>query len=111
MPASAATTTSRGAAEITRKEKRYPSKPPSRNLTNSGNAALSRAQCRPPPFAPHRAARLEQMLAPDAAKVRVVADEISQLTALLNEIAARQTRDLLLEAPDAQELTQHVPGI
>jgi hypothetical protein len=38
-------------------------------------------------------------------------DEIRQLTTLLNEVAAREARDLLLETTDAEELTEDVPGI
>src|SRR6202043_1261202 len=60
---------------------------------------------------PHPAACLDQMLPPHAAKIRVMADEIGQLATLLNEVATREARNLLLETPDAEELTQHVPGI
>src|SRR5580704_18444356 len=51
------------------------------------------------------------MLAPYAAKVRVMTDEIGELSALLHEIAACQSVHLLLETAHAEQLAQHVPRV
>ena len=50
---------------------------------------------------PHPPARLPRCSRPHAAKLGIVADQIGQLAALLDEVAAGQARDLLLE-PDAR---------
>jgi hypothetical protein len=51
------------------------------------------------------------MLAANTPKLRIVADEISELAALLHQVAARETRDALLESADTHELAQHDAGI
>ena len=56
---------------------------------------------------PHPAASLDQMLAPDASKLRIVTDEIGELAALLNQIAARQTRYFLFKARGANQFAQY----
>jgi hypothetical protein len=48
------------------------------------------------------------VLAPHAAKVGVVADEVGKLPSLLNEVAACESVHLVLETRDAEELGQHV---
>src|SRR6202042_3822660 len=59
----------------------------------------------------HATAGLDQMLAPYAAKVRVMTDEIGELPALLHEIAACQSLLFLLETAHAEQLAQHVPRV
>ena len=56
---------------------------------------------------PYAAARLFEVLATHAAKLRVVTNEVGQLAALLHEVAAGKPADLLLEARGADELAQH----
>src|SRR5258707_3598887 len=58
-------------------------------------------------FEPDPPSRLDQVLAAHAAKLRVVANEVGKFSALLNEIAARKTVDLLLKAADSKQLAQH----
>ena len=47
---------------------------------------------------PHAPAGLLEVLAPHAAKLRVVANQVGELAALLHEVAAREPVDLLLES-------------
>ena len=56
---------------------------------------------------PHATARLFEVLAPHAAKLRIVPNEVRQLAALLHEVAARKPVDLLLEPRRADQLAQH----
>src|SRR5579863_8898921 len=51
------------------------------------------------------------MLPPHAAKVRIVTDEISELPALLHQVAAGETLDLLLKAAHAKQFAQYVTGV
>ena len=46
---------------------------------------------------PHATARLLEVLAPHAAELRIVANQICQLAALLHEVAPRKARHLLFE--------------
>ena len=62
------------------------------------------AQPDPPPG-------LDQVLAPDAAELGVVTDQVGQLAALLHQVAARQALDLLVEVGDAKQLAQHDAGV
>ena len=60
----------------------------------------------PQPDAP---AGLLEVLAPDAAELRVVTNQIGQLPALLDQIASREPFDLLVKAGGADQLAQHSP--
>src|SRR5437588_3259168 len=100
IPESAETAISRGAAETTAKENRQPVMPCCRN---SISAAIPWRRC--------TASGLDEVLAPHAAKLGIVADEISELCALLHEVARGEARDFLLEGADAEQLGQHLPRI
>src|SRR4029078_13400927 len=51
------------------------------------------------------------MLAPHAAVLGIVADEIGELAALLHQVAVRESLDLLLEATHAEQFAQFEAGI
>ena len=55
---------------------------------------------------PDAAAGLDQVLAPDAAKLRIVPDQIRELSALMDEIAAPPVPRPSLELRDAEQLAQ-----
>jgi len=58
-------------------------------------------------FESNPAPRLHQVFTADAAKFRIVADQIGQLAALLDEIAPGKTCNTILESGYAQQLAQH----
>ena len=51
-------------------------------------------------------AGFDEMFAAHAAELRIVADEIGELAALLHEMAGREAGDLLLEVGDSEQLAQ-----
>ena len=55
---------------------------------------------------PHATSRLLEVLAPDAAELRVVANQIRELASLVDHVAARQPVDLFLESRRANQLAQ-----
>ena len=55
----------------------------------------------------HATARFLEVLAPDAAELGVVANQIRELAALVDHVAARETVDLFLESRCADQLAQH----
>src|SRR5205814_9156244 len=55
---------------------------------------------------PHAAPRLHEVLAAHAPELRVVANEVGQLSALLHEVARGEAGDLLLERGGADDLAQ-----
>ena len=57
----------------------------------------------------HELARLDQMLAPHPTELGIVADQIRQLAALLDQVAAGEAVNLVLEIRYAQELAQNQP--
>src|SRR5204863_8763319 len=59
----------------------------------------------------HTPSGLDEVLAPHAAKLGIVADEVSELCALLDEVTRGEARDLLLEAANAEQLGQHLPRV
>ena len=81
-----------------RSELRRPSRSPW--LSHSGYAAYESM-----PLAANR------LLAPNASKVRIVADQVGQLPALLDQVAARETGDLLFKVPHAEHLAQDVARV
>ena len=91
MPASADWMTSRGAAEITKNENRYAVEAALEELDQRRNVAGAAA----------RAAGLDQVLAPDAAELGIVANQVGELAPLLDEVAPGQAVDLLLETRGA----------
>ena len=60
--------------------------PAARNSTSAGMLLRRRTRGRP-----------RQVLAPHAAELRIVTNQVGELAALLHEVAPRQARDLLLE--------------
>ena len=60
---------------------------------------------------PHVAPGLGQVLAPNAAELRIVTNEIGQLPTLLHQIAVREPFDLVLESRHANQLAQDEPRI
>ena len=56
-------------------------------------------------------AGLDEMPAPDAAKVGIVADQVGELAALLDQVAARKSGDLLFKVAHAQHLAQNVARV
>ena len=58
-------------------------------------------------FQADTAAGLDQVLAPDAAKLGVVPDQIGELAALVDEIAAPQSVDFGVERGHAEPLGEH----
>src|SRR3984885_6270409 len=62
-------------------------------------------------FQTHPTPGLDQVLTADAAKVRIMTDEIGELAALLHEVAAAKACDLTLEIVYAEQLGQNVAGV
>ncbi len=60
---------------------------------------------------PHQPARLDQVLTPDAAELRVVPNQVRQLATLLHEIAPGQPLDLLLEIPGPEDFAEDQAGV
>ena len=60
---------------------------------------------------PDQPARLDQVLAPDAAELGVVPNQVGQLATLLHEIAPRQALDLLLKTPGPEDLAEDQAGV
>jgi hypothetical protein len=56
---------------------------------------------------PDAAAGLLQMLAAHTSEFRIMADQVGEFTALLNEMAAGETGHSLLESLDAEKLGEH----
>ena len=54
----------------------------------------------------HAAPGLVEVLAPDAAELRIVTNQVGELAALLDQVAAGQPVDLLLEPGGADHLAQ-----
>ena len=54
---------------------------------------------------------LDQVLAANPPKLRVVPEQIRELGALLNEIEPIESGNTLIEVVDAEHLTQQSPGI
>src|SRR5262249_7199764 len=57
------------------------------------------------------APRLFEVLTTDASKLRIVANQVRELSALLHEVAARATLDFLLKAGCADQLAEHEPRV
>ena len=55
---------------------------------------------------PHAPAGFLEVLAPHAAELRIVANQVGELAALLDEVAPGQPVDLLLEAGGANQLAE-----
>jgi hypothetical protein len=60
---------------------------------------------------PQAPSRLDEVLAPHATEVGIVADEISELSTLLDEVAAGESIDLVIETMHTQKLGEHVTGV
>ena len=84
-----------GAAEITKKEKRWPSSP-ARAVDERRDVLRSRTA---PPG-------LLEVLAPHAAELGIVTNQVGQLAALLHQVVAGQPLDLVLERRGADQLAQ-----
>ena len=56
---------------------------------------------------PDAPARLPQVLAPHTAELGVVANQVRELTALLDQVRPRQAGDLLIEVGHAEQFGQH----
>ena len=93
--------TSRGAAEITKNENRWPSKPAIEEVDQRRDVVPQ----------PDQPARLDQVLTPDAAELGVVPNQVGQLAALLHEIAPRQAVDLVLKVRGPDELAEDQAGV
>src|ERR1700730_65973 len=63
-------------------------------------------QSRYPGFQSDASARFHKVFMANTAKLRVVPDEVRELPALLNEVAACEPRDPFLKAADPQQLAQ-----
>ena len=59
------------------------------------------------PFQTNPPASLDEMFMTHAPELRIVADEIRQLSALLHEVAFGEALDLPFEARDAKNLGEH----
>ena len=60
---------------------------------------------------PDPPARLFQVLAPHAAELRVMPQQVRELPSLLHQVGSGESLDLLLESRRADEFAQHKPGI
>jgi hypothetical protein len=56
---------------------------------------------------PHAPPRLDEVLPAHAAELRVVPNQIRELPALMDKVAAAQPVDLFFEAPDAEQVREH----
>ena len=88
--------TSRGAAEITTNVNRQSSTPVEEIDERPDIAAQANA-----------APGLDQMLPPHAAELGVVANQVGELTTLLDQVASSQPVDLPLKIGRANQLTEH----
>ena len=61
--------------------------------------------------ATHSFACFDQVRLAHAAELRIVADEVGELAALLDQVAARKSRDAFLVAVNPDKLAQHQPGV
>ena len=62
-------------------------------------------------FQTDAAAGLDQVFAPDAAKLRIVPDQIGELSALVDEITAPQSFDFGVETQVRQAVREHDAGV
>ena len=96
MPFSADWMTSSGAAEMTKNSKPYPSMPVGEAFGEQVDVRLQ----------PDATAHLHEVLAPHAAVLGIVQQEIRQLATLLHQVEARQTGDLIDEARRPEQFAQ-----
>ena len=82
MPSSADWMTSRGAAEIDVERELDALDAPLQEVEQLGDVLLQA----------HAAARLDEVLPPDAPEVRVVTDEVRELAALVDQVATARAR-------------------
>src|ERR1700690_1794598 len=82
--------------------------PASAETTISRGAAVQEVdQCRNRTLEANATPGLHQMFRTNAAKFRIVADQIGQLAALLHEIAVGKPGDTVLKSGYAQQLAQY----